>query len=368
MYFLFKKRNFYYVFLLLFASFLKAQNTNIVQVDSITANGVLKIKTPKSIFLEDQEDDISFYINNCKSIDSIVFLWEGIDKRPVFWHNNEIRYTGIKGGKYTFFLMQKKLGKLDTLSILPISVKATITEGYLFFPSLIFAIISFLVAIIYLWLSYNTRQRKNVEYLRNQIAGDLHDEVGSTLSSIAILSKVLRRNLQEKIPESLPVLDKILTSSKETIINLRDAVWTINPANDSFEKLMAKMHSFAHEMLVGEDIELQYRSIFEQKPKLCKGLKISMEQRRHVYLMFKECVHNIVKHSDATEVKIDVDLKPDGVLFCLKDNGKGFDMVQTTEGNGLMNLRRRAADCFIDLEIKSAPKQGTIIKMLIPEL
>ena len=346
---------------------MKAQDSLSIRVDSVFSYDTLKIKNLQSLFLAANEDDITFFISNYKRKDSLYFQCGGIDKSPLPLRNNNIRYTNIRGGDYSFVLAQLNDGKLDTLSMLPIRVASTIVEEALFYPSLIFSLLLIFASIIYLWLSYNFRQKIKIQGLRNQIASDLHDEVGSTLSSIAVLSKVLRRNIATKTPESLPVLDKILLTSRETIINLRDTVWAINPANDSFEKLMSKMRSYANEMILGEEIQLNYHNVFESE-KSHKVLNISMEQRRNIYLMFKECVHNIVKHAKATAVDIDITMQGDLIRIFIKDNGQGFDLQSEKEGNGLENLKRRAKECFIDLDIQSAPQNGTIVTMLVPEL
>jgi hypothetical protein len=355
-------------FSLMFSTFFgNAQTTTEIRIDSILAYDTLKVKTPKSLYLDAKDDDVTFFINNCKSSDSIHFQYLGIDKEPVLWRTNNIRYTNIKGGEYAFILTQHKNTTIDTLSILPIYVVPTIVEQPLFIPSLVFSLLLIFVSIVFLWLSYNFRQKMKVLSLRNQIASDLHDEVGSTLSSIAVLSKVLRRNIAVKAPESLDILDKILLISKETIISLRDSVWAINPANDSFEHLMSKMRSYASEMILGEVIELNYTNVFEDEKRF-KTWHLSMEQRRNVYLMFKESVHNIVKHAKATSVDIAISHQDNMIRIFIKDNGRGFDLENEKEGNGLENMKRRAKSCFIDLEVKSVLQQGTSIVMLIPEL
>ncbi len=338
-------------------------NKNIF-VDSIYVNEKLRIDNTSTLYLGAQDDDVLFFITGCNPADSVSYQWKGLDKKPLLCRSSVIRYINIEGGDYAFVLGKIKNGVFLQSIILPIKVKYTIPEHPLFVPSLLFSLLFVFGSIVYLWLIYNFRQQMKVQSLRNQIVADLHDEVGSTLSSIAIMSKVLRKNLTTKDPSSLPVLDKILSTSKETILNLRDTVWAINPDNDSFEKLLEKMRSFAYEMLVNEDIKLNYQNNLNKD----KVLKISMEQRRNVYLMFKECVHNIVKHSSATNVEIIIKNHDEGFSIHINDNGKGFDKNQNSDGNGMKTLEKRAKDCFIDLDIKSQIDKGTNINMIVPEL
>jgi anti-sigma regulatory factor (Ser/Thr protein kinase) len=335
-----------------------------LRIDSVYTMDTICARFPTSIFLKAQEDNAIFFVNACNVNDSIAFQWVGIDVKPVLCRTSMLRYTNIKGGNYTFLLGKIKNNEFSSTIALPITVKYTIPEYPLFVPSLVFSLLLILGSIAYLWMMYNFRQRMKVQGLRNQIAADLHDEVGSTLSSIAVLSKVLRKNLMVKDPSSLPVLDKILSSSRETILNLRDTVWAINPDNDSFEKLLEKMRSFAYEMLVNEGVGLTYENTLKEG----NSLTISMEQRRNVYLMFKECVHNILKHSAATAAKISISSHEEGFVIEINDNGKGFDSTQESEGNGMKILQRRAKECFIQLDIESEAQKGTFIKMIVPEL
>ncbi len=346
------------------------QPTLLYAIDSIYVNGKSKNLQSNTLSLDAAKDTtVLFFTHPCTTQDLIAFAWEGVDNNPVLCQNGVLHYTHLKGGEYNFSIGRIVNGKFNKEYTFPIHVDYTLTEEPLFLPSVFFALLLLFVGIIYFWISYSFRQRMNVQNLRNQIASDLHDEVGSTLSSIAVLSKVLRRNLIDKMPELIPILDKILESSKDTIINLRDTVWTINPANDSVEQMMLKMRSFAYEMLIGEEIALHYYNEFDEKPKLYHHIQISMEQRRNTYLMFKECVHNIVKHAHATEAKISISRHDDGVFFHIQDNGKGFDAIPTsTNGNGLNNLRQRAKECFITFHIASVAQQGTSITMLVPEL
>jgi signal transduction histidine kinase len=365
------KRHVFYclvVMSLLGTLLLAQQPLSAIKIDSVYVNDTLNSIQPKTLTFGAAADDIVFFSSAWRSSsDSLYFFWDGVDADTVLWRGNTLRYTNIKGGHYLVSFFQKEADTMRLCQTIATEVKYKIVEQPLFYPSLAFSLLLIFAGIIYLWLSYNFRQRMKVQNLRNRIAADLHDEVGSTLSSIAVLGKVLRRDISAKAAESLPVLDKILMTSKETIMSLRDTVWAINPDNDSFEKLMAKMRSYAREMILGEEIKLNYRNIFEDNKKH-KTLNISMEQRRNVYLMFKECIHNIVKHSKATEVDIAIALEGDLIRIDIKDNGQGFDLAAAKDGNGLENLKRRAKDCFIELDIKSEQQKGTAITMLIPEL
>lgn len=330
---------------------------------AVEVNHVPHILKNDTLLLRKEEDNVVIFFQEMQ--DTIFCFWDGIDKDTFSWQQRTIQYTNIKGGNYEFHFGKDKY---NLEHILYVNAHYSIAEHPFFIPSVIFSLLAIFGAIIYLWLMYNFRQKLKVQGLRNQIASDLHDEVGSSLSSIAVFSKVLRKNLIKNAPDALPILDKIVTTARDTIMNLRDTVWAINPDNDSFERLIEKMRSFAHEMLINEDILLTYHNELEKEHERYKTLNISMEQRRNVYLMFKECINNIVKHAEAKSVSILITNHIEGFEIAISDDGKGFDLTQHQEGNGIKNLEHRAKECFITLNIQSAKTKGTQINMIVPEL
>jgi two-component sensor histidine kinase len=325
----------------------------------------IRVDTTNTLNLEALDDDFRFRLENTKQYDSIVYQLDGLDKEPIATCDPIIRYTNLKGGNYTFMTWNKKDSTLSHPTHLNINIDSALMETWWFGPSIAFYLLLMASAIIYFWLLYNFRQKMRVQNIRNQIAGDLHDEVGSTLSSIAIFTKALRRDFAEKEPDALPILDKILASSQETITNLRDTVWAIHPDNDDMDKLLEKMRAFAYQVLTAQDIMVEYTSNYNPK----KPLRISMEQRRNVYLMFKEAVNNILKHSDASKTFIDIKQEKNGIRLTIKDNGKGFDQLRGgNDGNGLKNFNKRAKESFIEFNLKTKVSEGTEIEMFVPEI
>ena len=341
-----------------------------INIQSITINQKnqpLPAKdTPLQLTPEQNTLQIIFQTNN--QPDSVQYQLKYLDATPIFSQYPIARYTNLPGNEYEFNYCSYKNNVKSPTNTFKISKRRSLTEEWWFWPSMVFYIALLAAAIVYFWQMYNFRQRMKLQNIRHQIAADLHDEVGSTLGSIAIFTKLLRKNFAQLAPESLPILDKILSSSQETIENLRDTVWAINPTNDDFNTLIEKMRSFSHQILTAKEINVQFHNTFDENPHLSKNLKISMEQRRNAYLMFKEAIHNIVKHTEAKNTTITIQKDRDGVVLTIQDNGKGFDPTQTHEGNGLKNFHKRATECFIQLTIDSKPTIGTTIKMLIPEL
>jgi Histidine kinase/Y_Y_Y domain len=332
----------------------------------ITANGANKPFTPKhTIQFSANEDDIRFFFTKPpKKIDSFTYKLEGFDKKWITTQYPEARYTRLNGGDYTFNIKFFANGKTIESFSQNIIIENELMEEWWFVPSIIIYIVLLISVAIYFFLLYNLRQKVKVQAIRNRIATDLHDEVGSTLNSIAIFSRLVEKKTDKKNLEIMSLLDKIKTNSEETISTIRDTVWAINPDNDSVDLLFEKMRSVAYQILTAEGITLNFVNKIEEN----KSLKMSMEQRRNVYLIFKEAINNIVKHAQATEVNVGIERKNNEIKLSINDNGKGFETNNDFEGNGLKNYQKRANEGFLSVSLSSEIGKGTAIEVLIPEI
>ncbi len=196
-----------------------------------------------------------------------------------------------------------------------------------------------------------------IERVRNNIARDLHDDIGSTLSSINILSQVA---LQEKNGGTQNYLQRIGDQSARIMENMSDMVWSINPSNDSLSQVVIKMREFATEILEAQNIDFRFSE------KVSTNLIIDAEKRKSLFLIFKETINNAAKYSQASLVEISLDEKNHTLAMKIKDNGTGFEEQAVKKGNGLRNLRERAKAVNGTLTLKSSPGQGTEMNLLLP--
>ena len=227
----------------------------------------------------------------------------------------------------------------------------TAFANYLIGAFLILCLLGFMA-----YKQYHTRQQLKLQKLRNKIASDLHDDVGSTLSSISIFSEMA----QQQSKEVQPLLQTIQNSSRNMLEAMADIVWTINPENDQFEKIVMRMRNFAFELLGAKQIDFEFNADEE-----INRMKLPMDIRKNLYLIFKEATNNLVKYSEASEAEFSIRNEEDKVVMMIRDNGKGFDPDQPSEGNGLKSMRKRAADMGADFLVKSFPGQGTMIQLKI---
>ncbi len=324
------------------------------QLKPITANNVLK--------LDALDDDLIIEWKPCNC--AYRYRLEGVDQDTVMWNYPVARYTNLEGGDYTFWVQSQQNGVWSKPVKLIFQVEESLTETSWFWPVVAIYVLLLVGAAIYFFLLYNFRQKLKVEHLRNRIASDLHDEVGATLSSIAIAARVVEKRLDKQSPDLQLILDQIKSDSNNTIQTIRDTVWTLNPHNDSLPQLVEKMRSFAAQILTAKDVALQFENHLEET----SSAKISMEQRQNVYLIFKEAINNIAKHAEATKVNVELEAKNGELRMRITDNGKGFDSTQTHEGNGLKNFKKRAEASFIEFKMSSEIGKGTQITLIVPEM
>jgi signal transduction histidine kinase len=218
-----------------------------------------------------------------------------------------------------------------------------------------------LLALSGAWLLYNRnklRQRMKELELRNRIAADLHDEVGSSLSSIHMLSQMASQKAGGTAQQD--ILSRMSSNARETMDKMGDIVWMIKPGETEAGSLKQRMERFAYEIGTSKNIEVSVQ--LEELEKL----KLSMEQRRNIYLIFKEAVNNAAKYSGAKKIAINSSLQNRELRLVIKDEGNGFDHIKTRKGNGLDNMSNRAAELGGNMEIVSAPGEGTTVMLAMP--
>ena len=204
---------------------------------------------------------------------------------------------------------------------------------------------------------YRLQQRMKELQLRNEIAADLHDEVGSSLSSIHMLSEMASSNTSPDGSQK-EILNKVSGYTKETMEKMGDIVWMIKPA--SREDLKERMHRFLHEMCNSRNINCTLNA-----DQLSQS-KLDMHQRKGLYLVFKEAVNNAVKYGEAKNIDVSIKESDRQISMTIKDDGQGFDIHLNGKGNGLDNMRNRAKELHGETKVQSAPGKGTVIFFEIP--
>lgn len=208
---------------------------------------------------------------------------------------------------------------------------------------------------------YRVAQLMRLQLVRARIAADLHDDIGASLSQIAVLSEVARARLDESRLDAAGPLAEITTISREVMDSIGDMVWVINPKYDHLSDLVARIRRFAGDILGGRNIDLQFRV-----PDADQDPLLGTEVRRHLLLIAKEAVNNIARHSGASQAGMEFELHAQRLNLLVSDNGRGFDCIESQQGNGLANIRRRAEWLRGTVEFQSSPGKGVLIKVTAP--
>jgi ligand-binding sensor domain-containing protein/two-component sensor histidine kinase len=213
----------------------------------------------------------------------------------------------------------------------------------------------FILGIIYSIYRYRLQQVVKLEKLRSKISADLHDDIGSTLSSISILSDLASR---ERNGDASLMMTEIKTNSLQLMEKMDDIVWSINPKNDSLENLLMRIRQFAARLFEAKNID--YDIIIDED---IRHLRLPMEHRQHIYLLMKEAINNLLKYSDCSQACIHVTKNHQHLLVTIRDNGKGFAMQEYADRNGLLTMKNRASRMNALLNIDTAPAAGTCITL-----
>jgi two-component system sensor histidine kinase UhpB len=221
------------------------------------------------------------------------------------------------------------------------------------------------LALLGIWLAINRnrlRQRMKELELRNHIAADLHDEVGSSLSSIHMLSQVAAQQSPQDTSH-VDILNRVSTNARETMEKMGDIVWMIKPGENESQSLWQRMERFMFEMCGSQNI-----SCATEGKEVLENVKLTMQQRKNFYLVFKEALNNAVKYSGTDKVDVRISQQNHQLQLCVQDYGKGFSLNGEGghTGNGLSNMRNRAKELGGQLSIDAAAGKGTGVLLSFP--
>ncbi len=216
-----------------------------------------------------------------------------------------------------------------------------------------FLIISTLIGILYSFYYARLQRVKVVQRVRDAISRDLHDDMGATLSSINILNTVVQQRT-DKNASTQPLLARINEEVQLLQGKLEEIIWSLRSDRDKLGLLFERLIRFSSELLEAKNIDFHYE--IDEK---IKQVGLSMEERRTIYLIAKEAMINIAKYSFAQKATLRLYRNKGKIHLLILDDGIGFDLNAPREGNGLRNMKTRAAELNADFYFFSAPQQGT---------
>jgi len=256
----------------------------------------------------------------------------------------------------------------DTGATLAVTVEPPFWRTKWFIALVALGFIGALAGVIYLMSTAKlkrqlraARQKELIEKERARIARDLHDQLGANLTQVMLLGELAEvdKHLPEEIEQHA---QQITETARDTTRALDEIVWAVNPSNDTLEGLANYACKYAQDYfaLAGVSFRSELPTNLPAKP-------ILPEVRHNVFLAFKEAVNNVVKHAQATEARVKLQLEADKFILSVSDNGRGLgDLSGKQLRNGMKNMRKRLADVRGEFEIAPGANGGTVVKLIVP--
>lgn len=284
---------------------------------------------------------------------------EGIAGQDTWLPNEDARLNlaGLQPGKYTLYVRALGSGGIWSNEIvLPITIHPP------FWKTAWFIVLAVFLILFAGWklFQYRIAQVKKLQDMRNNISRNLHDDIGASLSNIGILNELAKRNMEQDKARANEYLSRAAEDIQHISENLGDIVWNINPMFDNINNLLIRMKRYGADMAEGKNI----RCVFDMPEDA--DIHLPMDKRSDFYLLYKEAINNLVKHSEAKNALIKITASTSQLNLLIQDDGKGFEPIGRKEGNGLSNMRQRAKQLSGKLVIDSAPGKGTNLHFSMP--
>lgn len=326
----------------------------------VSATGAIEINLPT---LSPQQNQVRInYVSLGNSEDENIRYQYKFDENE--WSPPEkerfVNFANLSAGNYRVYIRAIKAGGFS--SQMPAVVIFRILSP-IYLRWWFFTLVLMLTALV-IYAFYRTRLQKllEIERARTLIATDLHDDIGSNLSKISVLSEVVKMQLEREGKSDGKLLASIADISRQSVSSMSDIVWAINPKRDSALETVRKMREYAEDIFVQRGVIV----LFTEPDKVAK-IKLPMHLRRDLYLIFKEAVSNVAKHSDCSQVEIIFQIKNSEILLKIKDDGHGFDPDLQTHGNGLLNMQNRVEKLKGKFECESKIGGGTSVEIRVPQ-
>lgn len=284
---------------------------------------------------------------------------EGVDNE---WSDYSTRrfagYNSLKPGNYTFMVRARMVNNEINSPVTVFRFK--ITSPFYATWWFISLLVLLVVGMAFMIYNYRIKQLLKIQKLRNKIASDLHDDVGSTLSSISIMSDLLQSQLDNS-PRSEQMIREIGANAHTMLDSMDDIIWSVNPSNDKFQNLALRIREYAIPLFEMKDIRFSIVT-----PEAMNSLSMPMDVRRNVFLIAKEAVNNLVKYSECSEAKVEFSMQNSVLNLVVSDNGKGFDISNVKQHrNGLQSMKNRAEHIHGNLSVHSEIGKGTTVSFSV---
>ncbi len=283
------------------------------------------------------------------------YILEGLDKK---WSttdakNRKVNYTNLDPGSYKFIVLGTNSAGLwsKKKASIEIEILAPFWMKWWFIALVIFSIIGLIAFFVYQRFRYFIAMDK----LKNNLAADLHDNIGAGLTEISILSEIASHEIN-KPDLATKHLAQVSDLSRNLVEVMSDIVWVVNPKQDSLYDLIVRLKDSYGEILQQLGIKLETSNLEK-----LNTIRLPIDYRQNIYLIFKEALNNSIKHSKCSQIKINIIIEGNNITISLEDDGIGFNEKKSKNGNGLNNIKERAKKINGNIIIFSGEMEGTKI-------
>lgn len=345
---------------------------NYFHPDSITISSytpsvvITKIKVMDSEIKGEPEELILSYDQNFISIEfsaldfyspkrnKYSYFLEGFQKSwtSTDGSNRTAIYTNLPAGEFTFMVKGTNADGIwnEKAATIRIIINPPFYQTW-WFVTLIVIAVAFL---IYYLGTTRVKSELEIERLKLKIASDLHDNIGAGLTEISILSELAERNENKSSTLVKQDLQKISNTARLLVDSMSDIVWVVNPQRDSLYDLILKLKDSYNEFFGSIGISFHVNNVDKSD-----DIKLPMEYKQNLLLLFKEAINNSIKHSGCKKITLEAFYENDTVKIILKDDGRGFDLNHIKFGNGIKNMEARAKKINGTLKWDSNNNRGT---------
>lgn len=317
----------------------------------------------KEITLDHTKNFISFEFSSLDFTDptdnQYSYILEGLQSE---WQTTDASkraayYTNLSPGTYTFKVKGSNSDGVwsDNYASIKIIILHPFWQTWWFLT----ISIALVAALLYYLSTVRIKNLLAIEKLKSKLAADLHDNIGSGLTEISILSEVASRKMNSINIVNGNELNKISDISRQLVDNMSDIVWVVNPKRDSLHDLILRLKDSYSDLLLS--LGISFKSLNLDK---LEDVKLPMEVKQNLYLIFKEAINNAIKHSMCKHITLEANVRNDIIEIVLQDDGKGFDESKVVQGNGLKNIVNRAKYIGGKIKIKSDANSGTSIRFI----
>ena len=274
-----------------------------------------------------------------------------------------VSYTNLAPGHYTFRVRSANNDGLwgATEASFVVIIEPPFWQTWWFFLACTLAVVGLGFFLHNYRVKAKIREVVAVERIRKKAAADFHDELGNKLTKISLFSELVKRSLDGNESEADDYLGRIAGLSNSLYDGMRDFLWTLDPGKDSVYELAIRLKDFGDEFFDKTGVDFRVRGV----TRALDRVQLSMDQKRHMSLIFKEAMNNALRHAKCETVTLEFTLSERELTIAIADNGIGFNPDKICFGNGLQNILQRAEQVQSSIRVQTAPDHGCRIALVL---